>query len=115
VILRAELLDAVGNVLSGSRVDRIVAREVALDLSREERDTRLLPGRTTELRYRRRIDADGIRLRFMVIVEPDAFYTRFFETLLEQGAGAGTSQIREALEETRRSPFTIFERVFPLT
>ena len=115
VILRAELLDAAGNVLSGSRVDRIVAREVALDLSREERDTRLLPGRTTELRYRRRIDADGIRLRFMVIVEPDAFYTRFFETLLEQGAGAGTSQIREALEETRRSPFTIFERVFPLT
>jgi hypothetical protein len=115
VILRGELLDAAGEVIGGSRVDRVVAREVALDLSREERDTRLRPGRSAELRYRRRIDGEGIRLRFMVIVEPDAFYTKFFETLLEQGAGAGTSQIKKALEETRRSPFTVFEQTFPLT
>jgi cytochrome c554/c'-like protein len=111
VILRGELLDAAGSVVDGSRVDRIVAREVALDLSREERDTRLLPGRSVELRYRRRIEDDGMRLRFTVIVEPDAFYTKFFETLLEQGAGSGTAQIRQALEETRRSPFTVFEQV----
>ena len=113
VVLRAELVDTEGRPIAGSRVERIIAREVALDLSREERDTRLLPGQTAELRYRRRIDRDDIRLRFLVIVEPDAFYTKFFETLLGQGAGAGAADIRKALDDTRRSPFTVFERVFP--
>jgi hypothetical protein len=88
---------------------------VALDLSREERDTRLMPGRSAELHYRHSVDREGLRLRFSVIVEPDAFYTKFFETLLEQGAGAGERQIREALEQTRRSPFVVFEQLIPLS
>ena len=115
VILRGELVDETGAVIAGTRVQRIVAREVALDLSREVGDTRLAPGRSVELRYARRVDRDGLRLRFTVVVEPDAFYTQFFETLLAQGAGAGTAQIREALEASRRSPFTVFEQLLPLT
>lgn len=54
-------------------------------------------------------------VRFTVIVEPDAFYTRFFETLLQQGAGRGEAQIRAALEASRRSPFTVFEKELPLS
>ena len=50
-----------------------------------------------------------------MIVEPDAFYTKFFEALLAQGAGRGAAQIREALEAARRSPFTVFERELPLS
>jgi hypothetical protein len=115
VILRGELVDETGAVIAGSRIQRIVAREVTLDLSREVRDTRLAPGRSVELRYARRVDRDGLRLRFTVVVEPDAFYTQFFETLLAQGAGAGTAQVREALEASRRSPFTVFEQLLPLT
>ena len=115
VILRGELVDETGAVVAGSRVERIVAREVALDLSREVSDTRLAPGRSVALRYARRVDRDGLRLRFTVVVEPDAFYTQFFETLLAQGAGAGTAQVREALEASRRSPFTVFEQLLPLT
>ena len=114
VIVRGELVDAGGAAIAGSRMERIVAREVALDLSREIRDTRLLPGRSVELRYRRRVDVDTARLRFTVIVEPDAFYEKFFETLLSQGAGTGTAQLREALEDTRRSPFTIFDESLSL-
>ena len=114
VVLRGELLDASGAVVDGSRMERIVAREVELDLSRELRDTRLLPGRSVELRYRRRAETAGAQLRFTVIVEPDAFYTQFFEALLSQDAGPGAVQLREALEATRRSPFTIFERSFAL-
>src|SRR5438105_9653799 len=67
VILRGELVDETGAVIAGTRVQRIVAREVALDLSREVRDTRLAPGRSVELRYRRRVDAAGRQLRFTVI------------------------------------------------
>jgi hypothetical protein len=114
VLLRGELVDEAGAVIKGSLLERVVAREVALDLSREVRDTRLMPGRSVELRYRKRVDAAGARLKFTVIVEPDAFYTKFFETLLAQGAGKGTAQLQQALEDTRRSPFTIFEQILSL-
>ena len=114
VVLAAELLDVAGNVLPGSREELVIGREVALDLSRELRDTRLMPGRVAELTYRRPA-AGATRVRLSVVVEPDAFYTRFFEALLAQGAGRGEAQIREALEATRRSTFTVFERDIPLT
>jgi len=47
-------------------------------------------------------------------VFPDHFYTGFFESLLDSGAGDGDAQIREALDATRRSAFVIFERDVPL-
>ncbi len=113
VVLRAELLDAGGQVVAGSREEKVIAREVALDLSRELRDTRLLPGRSAALHYRKRIPEVGVRVRVSVVVEPDAFYTRFFKTLLREGAGRGEAQIREALVASTRSPFVIFEREIP--
>ena len=115
VVLRAELLDSGGQVVAGSRAEKVIAREVTLDLSREVSDTRLLPGRSAALQYRRRIEAPGMRVRFSVVVEPDAFYTKLFEALLRQGAGRGEAQIRAALEASRRSPFTVFERELPLS
>ena len=57
----------------------------------------------------------GMRARLAVVVEPDAFYVGFFETLLRQGAGRGEPQIRKALEAARRSPFSVFERELPLS
>jgi hypothetical protein len=115
VVLRAELLDTAGQVVAGSVAEQVIAREVALDLAHEAFDTRLGPGRTAALRYRPRVAAPGMRVRLSVIVEPDAFYTRFFETLLRQGAGRGEAQIREALAATRRSSFSVFVRELPLT
>jgi hypothetical protein len=115
VVLRAELVDTDGEVVPGSREEKIIAREVTLDLSREIFDTRLLPGQSAVLTYRRRLEREGVRARFSVIVEPDAFYERFFETLLRQGAGRGAAQIQEALATTRRSAFTAFVREIPLT
>jgi hypothetical protein len=115
VVLRAELVDAGGQVVPGSREETLVERHIALDLSREHHDTRLAPGQSATLTYRRRVAAPGLRARFTVVVEPDAFYTRFFETLLEQGAGRGTDAIRRALDDTRRSPFTIFDQALPVS
>jgi hypothetical protein len=88
---------------------------VTLDLSREIADTRLGPGERAALVYRPHLDRAGLRARLSVIVYPDAFYTRFFETLLRQGAGRGEARIREALEATRRSPFTVFVQELPLS
>jgi hypothetical protein len=113
VVLRGELHDPNGPV-AGSRQEVVIAREVALDLSREISDTRLMPGQRAWLTYTGRVDRPGLRLHLSVVVEPDAFYTAFFETLLAQGAGRGEPQIREALEATRRSPFTVFQQDVPL-
>lgn len=115
VVMRIELVDGAGQPVPGSRAEKVIAREVTLDLARELFDTRLRPGTSTTLAYRPRLDAQGLRARFSVIVEPDAFYVRFFGALLRQGAGRGESQIREALEAARRSPFTVFERDIPLS
>ena len=115
VVMRIELIAGDGQLVPGSRTERIIAREVALDLSRQYSDTRLRPGGTVALAYRPRLDVSGLRARFSVVVEPDAFYVRFFEVLLRQGAGRGEAQIREALEAARRSPFSVFEREVPLT
>jgi hypothetical protein len=115
VVLSAELVDDAGRIVPGSRQEQVIGREVALDLSREVFDTRLMPGKTATLTYRTKIEAAGLRARVMVVVEPDAFYVGFFETLLRQGAGRGEAQIRQALEAARRSPFTVFERDLPLS
>ena len=110
VILRGELIGADGEPIAAGRRETVIGREVEVDLSREFSDTRLLPGGSATLRYAARAEAEARRVRLSVIVEPDAFYTRFFETLLAQGAGRGESQIREALEASRRSPFVVFQR-----
>lgn len=115
VVLRAELLDPAGTVIADSRREQVIGREVTLDLSRELADTRLRPGERASLVYRPRLESEGLRARLSVVVYPDAFYTRFFETLLQQGAGRGEARIREALEATRRSPFTVFVKEVPLS
>ncbi len=115
VIMRVELVDRDNRSVPGTRVEKLIAREVSLDLSRELFDTRLLPGQSATLAYRPRLDAPGLRARFSVVVEPDAFYERFFAVLLQQGTGRGESQIREALDAARRSPFTVFTQDIPLT
>jgi hypothetical protein len=119
VVLSAELVDARGEPIPGSRVERTIERAVETDLSREIRDTRLRPGAAASLAYRRRIDTTAAGLRLRVVVEPDAFYTRFFDTVLKEniadmGAGRGRERIETALAETRRSPFTLWERELPV-
>jgi len=109
--MRAELVDAAGRPVAGSRAERRIGREVSLDLERELSDTRLAPGERAELPYARTLEGEAVAARFSVIVYPDAFYTAFFETLLRQGAGRGEDDIRRALDESRRSAFIVFERI----
>jgi hypothetical protein len=115
VQVRAELVDAEGRAVAGSVEERVIGRLVPLDLSREIADTRIPPGGRFRLVYARSVEASGLRLRVTITVLPDEFYTRFFEALLASGAGAGEAQIRQALEASRRSPYTLFVKELPLT
>ena len=115
VLVRALLLDSRGQPVAGSVEERMIARRVPLDLSREIADTRIPPGGRFTLVYARRLEGPGLRLRVTVRVLPDEFYTRFFEALLAAGAGTGEAQITEALEATRRSAYTLYEKELPLS
>jgi hypothetical protein len=113
LVVSGEVLDAAGHPVPGSRRESVIGRVVTLDLSREVQDTRLAPGQSARFRYEA-TGASGARLRLRVLVEPDAFYTRFFAALLESGAGAGEAEIRRALDAARRSAFTVYEHDGPL-
>jgi hypothetical protein len=113
IVVRGELVDAEGRAVEGSRRESIIGRAVTLDLERELFDTRLAPGQSAGFRYERPAGTTGA-VRLVVIVEPDHFYTGFFQALLQSGAGGGDAQIRTALEASRRASFTIFERLVPL-
>jgi hypothetical protein len=115
VVARVELRDARDRLVPGSREERVIAREVSLDLSRELADTRLAPGQSLMFTYRRELNGRGLRLKAVVTVYPDHFYTGLFESLLAQGSGTGTAQIRDALAATRRSSFVLYEKELPLT
>jgi hypothetical protein len=115
VVVRAALVDAAGLEVSASAEERAIAREVSLDLSREVFDTRIPAGGRFVFDYRRRLDRAGLSLRVRVIVYPDHFYTRFFESLLASGAGTGKAELQKALEATRRSTFELYRRDVPLT
>ena len=115
VVVSGELADRSGQVLAGSRQEKIIGREVTLDLSRELFDTRLAPGESLTFQYRHRLSSAGLTLRIAVTVHPDHFYVGFFEALLSGGAGRGTAQVREALRAARTSPFTIYRTQVPLT
>lgn len=111
VVLRAEMVDASGRAVADTREERRIGREVTLDLERELSDTRLAPGERMELAYARALEGGAVAARFRVVVYPDAFYTAFYEALLRQGAGRGEADIRAALQDARRSAFTVFEAV----
>src|SRR5204862_7070667 len=63
VLLRAELVDAAGHALAGTRVERRIGREVTLDLEREVSDTRLAPGERAELVYARALENGAVAAR----------------------------------------------------
>ena len=115
VIVRAVLIDMAGSPVPGSEQEYVIAREVALDLSREMFDTRIPPGERARFSYRRRLGGKGLTLRASVTVQPDHFYAGFFKSLLASGTGKGARQIHEALEVSRRSSFDVFSRDVPLT
>lgn len=104
-----------GRMLPGTLQQHVIARLVELDLSREIADTRLAPDEEAMLNYRARMDPRAAFLVYRMRVEPDAFYTEFFKSLLASGqAVRGKTMIGAALANSRRANFTFFEERRPL-
>ncbi len=115
VVVSGELIDGSGRVVAGSRQEKVIGREVSLDLTQELFDTRLAPSESATFPYRQRLPTAGLTLRVAVTVYPDHFYVGFFEALLAGGAGKGTDQVQEALRAARGSFFILYVHEMPLT
>jgi Cytochrome c554 and c-prime len=108
LVVSGALVDEAGRSLPGSEREAVIGRQVSLDLTAERFDTRLAPGQAALFHIR--LTDNAAAVRFRVRVEPDHFYTEFFAALLDHGAGAGTAEIRAALEASRRSAFLVYAR-----
>ncbi len=113
--VEAVQVDAAGRELDGTLLRYTVAREVSLNLSEERFDTRLAPLETREIDYSEPMAPEAVALLVRVRVEPDAFYARFFQALLDGGyAQKGRALIEQALADTQASPFEILTTRFAL-
>lgn len=117
VIVEIVQQDGAGREIGATQREYVIARQVPLDLSRELADTRVPAGAQAALDYRAARDARAAALVYRVRVEPDAFYTGLYRSLLADGAGRGEALIRQALADSLRSQYVLFEerRSLPAT
>lgn len=110
LILAVFQIGAEGKPLDGSLVETVIGWSVSLDLTQEWADTRLAPEQTAVLRYQRPLLADATQVAFQVRVEPEHFYTRFYQALLEQRlTDKGEGLIRQALEASLATRYLLFQ------
>ncbi len=113
IVVRAEMLDKQGRTIKGSVQEAYIGRELSLDLTAERYDTRIAPDETKIFEYQTSATVAGEQLQVELIVEPDAFYRRFFAARLESlAAGQARHWLSEALAESERSSFSVYRQVF---
>ncbi|MCZ6533417.1 MAG: multiheme c-type cytochrome [SAR324 cluster bacterium] len=118
VYLKAAFLDKVGAVVPGNfHKEKIIQR--SLDMSvypwGEKFDTRVLPGESVSLNFRRRVPAAAASLYLWVWVEPDNFYTGFYRSFLKRGKDfPGAEQLSQALQNSLDSQYLLFSRTVPI-
>ena len=109
VVAEAYQENARGERLKGTLREYVIARQVAPDLSAELADTRIAPDEQAVFEYRVPLKTGAAALVFRVRVEPDAFYTEFYRSLLEgKQAGTGQKLIQQALADSLASHFTFY-------
>ena len=109
VVIEAWQQDEQGRVLEKTREEKVIAREVTLDLNHEAFDTRLPPDGEVILNYRRPRHDRATALVWRVRVEPDAFYRRFYRSVLEGGTTPkGDALLRQAVQLAEGSPYNLF-------
>ena len=98
-----------GEIVQGTLQQFVIGRSVTLDLTEERSDTRLAPDEKKSFDYRAPVNPKAAQLVFRVRVEPDAFYTAFYRSLLkDKQAGKGEILLRQALRDSLASQFTIY-------
>tara|TARA_B100000315_G_scaffold260820_1_gene325858 strand:+ start:7636 stop:8910 length:1275 start_codon:yes stop_codon:yes gene_type:complete len=114
VFVRGRLLTDAGDPIDASLQEYVIGWE-SYDLAVEAYDTRLSPGQQIQISYQYPLPDEGTGLQIEVIVDPDHWYRRFYQNILNSGGGgAGRETLQEALDLSQRSSFSIYDQVFPL-
>ena len=118
VMLKAAFLDKEGEIVAGGFYgERVLQRRLNMQTSpwSEDSDTRVLPGDSAELKFSRRVPVGASTLYLWVWVEPDNFYTGFYQSYLRKGKSfPGAEILSRALQDTLKSPYLLFSRMFPI-
>ncbi len=115
IIMQAYQENQQGKQLEGTLQQIIIERHLSLDLTTEYFDTRLAPGQTAILNYQAPLKLQTTTLVLIIKVAPDAFYTRLYKRLLEDGfTDVGSALIRQALAESTASIFTLYQVRHPI-
>ncbi len=116
IFVRGYLINGKGERYPDSLQEAIIGRDATADLSQELYDTRIPPGDSLAITYQETLAEADLQFRVEIVVYPDHFYTRFYESLLERGeAGDGRTLIEEALAHSRTTSFSVYEKTFPLS
>ena len=112
VYLRAAFLDRDDRPIRGTYEEKILQRR--LDMSvvpwRETFDTRILPGKSSQLRFDHQVPEQAASLYLWIWVDPDQFYNAFFQSMLGRGDFAGRPRIEAALAETVRRQYLLWSQ-----
>jgi len=116
IVFEAYQVDANDDELAGTRNELWIARAVAPDLSEELFDSRIPADGELELNYRSVRSPGAVAVVLRLRVEPDAFYTDFYRTVLaDGGGGAGRNELEEALQASLDSHYTLHEERLELS
>ena len=99
--------------IEGTMQEKIIARQVSLDLSAELSDTRLAPGEQMTLDYQIQLHQNSNAVVMRVRVEPDYFYTGLYRSLLDgRPKGKSANLIRSALRNSLESAYDLYVQRF---
>lgn len=111
VFVRGYFLDRNGQIIDETHLEAAIGRETNMNLSEEIYDTRIAPGETLSVLYSQALTSDSTTFKVEIIVEPDHFYERFYQSILSGGvSGKARKMMQAALTNTQNSPFSIFEK-----
>lgn len=119
VFVRAGLLDRAGKILGGTLQEKIIGWDVRSENGewKEYFDTRILPGESFRQVFRWRPVPQAKQLRAWVEVHPDHFYhVYFYPAHLKSGdlSPQGRKLIEQALQESGRTRYILFEKLLAL-
>jgi len=114
VFVRGKLFTEMGEQIESSLQEYIIGWE-SYDLSVEAYDTRLSPGQQIQISYQYPLSDNSTRLQIEVVVDPDHWYRRFYQSILNGDVSDESRKIlNDALDLSQHSSFSIFNQDFNL-
>jgi hypothetical protein len=119
IVLYLEQADAKGQPIADTKVEKYIGRKVTEDMETELFDTRLMPGETFHVDYRKPLDPKAKTLLARVEVWPDEAYRLYFIKMLETPnlrptMPAVITEMEKAIKLDTDSRYLLWEQRTPL-